>query len=66
MKLLRDIDSPIILTILARFPDQNKADWLPKIRVDRWLASVGYNHRANLEPDLTDDPDESSLREPKT
>ena len=48
MKLFRDIDSAITLAFLTRFPDQNKADWLTETRLDNWLASVGYNHRANL------------------
>ena len=29
-------------------PRQDKADWLSRQRLDNWLASVGYNHRANL------------------
>ena len=48
VKLFRDIDSAITLAFLTRFPDQNKADWLTESRLDRWLAGVGYNHRANL------------------
>ena len=48
VKLFRDIDSAITLTFLTRFPDQGKADWLTEARLDRWLASVGYNHRTNL------------------
>lgn len=48
VKLFRDIDSAITLAFLTRFPDQNKTDWLTEARLDRWLASVGYNHRANL------------------
>ena len=48
VKLFRDIDSAITLAFLTRFPDQNKADWLTETRLDRWLAGVGYNHRANL------------------
>ena len=48
VKLFRDIDSPITLTFLTCFPDQNKTDWLTQTRLDHWLASVGYNHRANL------------------
>ena len=48
VKLFRDIDSAITLTFLTRFPDQNRTDWLTETRLDNWLASVGYNHRANL------------------
>jgi transposase len=47
IKLFRDIDSHITLAFLRRFPSQDKADWLSQTRLDNWLASVGYNHRAN-------------------
>jgi transposase len=47
--LFRDIDSPITLRFLTRFPSQDKADWLSKARLGNWLRSVGYNHLANLE-----------------
>jgi transposase len=47
--LFRDIDSAITLRFLTRFPSQEKADWLTKARLDNWLRSTGYNHRANLE-----------------
>ncbi len=49
--LFRDIDSPITLRFLTRFPSQDKADWLSKrkTRLGNWLRSVGYNHLANLE-----------------
>jgi transposase len=49
VKLFRDIDSDITLAFLRRFPCQDKADWLSELRLDNWLRSVGYNHRANLE-----------------
>ena len=46
--LFRDIDSPITLTFLSRFPSQDKADWLSQVRFGNWLRGVGYNHQANL------------------
>jgi len=46
--LFRDIDSDITLAFLRRFPSQDKVDWLSQIRLGNWLASVGYNHQANL------------------
>jgi transposase len=45
--LFRDIDSHITLAFLSRFHSQDKVDWLSQTRLDNWLASVGYNHRAN-------------------
>jgi transposase len=47
--LFRDIDSQITLAFLRRFPSQDKVDWLSKLRFGNWLASIGYNHRANLD-----------------
>ena len=47
--LFRDIDSAITLRFLTRFPSQDKADWLSRIRLGNWLRSVGYNHQANLD-----------------
>jgi transposase len=47
--LFRDIDSAITLRFLTRFPSQDKADWLSPTRLNNWLRSVGYNHRANLD-----------------
>jgi transposase len=47
--LFRDIDSAITLQFLTRFPDQDKADWLSPLRLEKWLRSVGYNHLANLD-----------------
>ena len=44
--LFRDIDSPITLRFLTRFPSQDKADWLSPTRLGNWLRSVGYNNRA--------------------
>ena len=47
--LFRDIDSRITLAFLNRFPSQDKVDWLSKLRFGNWLASIGYNHQANLD-----------------
>jgi transposase len=47
--LFRDIDSPITLRFLTRFPSQDKADWLSRTRLGNWLRSIGYNHQANLD-----------------
>jgi transposase len=47
--LFRDIDSPITLRFLTRFPSQDKVDWLSHTRLGNWLRSVGYNHLANLD-----------------
>jgi transposase len=47
--LFRDIDSAITLRFLTRFPSQDKADWLSRIRLGKWLRSIGYNHQANLD-----------------
>jgi transposase len=47
--LFRDIDSAITLRFLARFPSQDKADWLSRTRLGNWLRSIGYNHLANLD-----------------
>jgi len=43
--LFRDIDSPISLAFLDRFPTQDKADWLSPKRLAAWLRSVGYSGR---------------------
>jgi transposase len=47
--LFRDIDSAITLRFLTRFPSQDRADWLSRIRLRNWLRSVGYNHLVNLD-----------------
>ena len=47
--LFRDIDSAITLRFLARFPTQDKADWLSRTRLGNWLRSIGYNHLVNLD-----------------
>ena len=49
IELFRDIDSDITLAFLRRFPSQDKADWLSRTRLQKWLRSVGYNHLANLD-----------------
>jgi transposase len=40
--LFRDIDSPITLAFLARFPSQTKADWRSPTRLQAWLRATGY------------------------
>jgi transposase len=45
--LFRDIDSPITLAFLTRFPSQTKADWLSPARLEKWLRSAGYNNPSN-------------------
>jgi transposase len=45
--LFAEIDSPISLAFLTRFPTQDKADWLSPKRLAAWLASVGYCGRSN-------------------
>lgn len=45
--LFCDLDSPISLRFLTRFPHQDKADWLSPARLETWLRSVGYNNPRN-------------------
>jgi transposase len=40
--LFTDVDSPISLTFLTRFPHQGAADWLTPKRLAHWLAAAGY------------------------
>jgi transposase len=40
--LSRDIDSPMTLAFLTRFPTQAKVDWLSPLRLETWLRSAGY------------------------
>ena len=40
--LFHDLDSAISLRFLARFPSQDKADWLSPKRFDAWLRGAGY------------------------
>ena len=41
--LFTDIDSPITLAFLDRFPTQEAADWLSPKRLATWLKSVHYS-----------------------
>ena len=45
--LFAEIDSPISLAFLSRFPTQDRADWLTPKRLGSWLASVGYSGRTD-------------------
>jgi transposase len=45
--LFADLDSPISLAFLRRFPDQTRADWLSPKRLAAWLSSVGYCGRTH-------------------
>jgi transposase len=45
--LFAEIDSPISLLFLARFPTQDSADWLSPRRLAAWLASSGYSGRTD-------------------
>ena len=45
--LFRDIDSPISLRFLSRFPNQDKTDWLTPVRLENWLRAAGYNNPRN-------------------
>lgn len=45
--LFADLDSAISLRFLARFPNQDRADWLSPKRLEAWLRSVGYSGRTN-------------------
>jgi transposase len=45
--LFADIDSPITLAFLDRFPTQAAADWLSPKRLAAWLNSVHYSGRAD-------------------
>jgi transposase len=40
--LFAEIDSPISLTFLARFPSARRARWLSDKRFAAWLRGVGY------------------------
>ena len=42
-----DIDSPISVRFLSRFPSQDKADWLSPVRLENWLRAVGYTNPGN-------------------
>jgi transposase len=43
--LFAEIDSPISLAFLTRFPDPQRAGWLSDKRLAAWLGGVGYSGR---------------------
>ena len=43
--LFSDLDSPISLRFLERFPSATKAGWLSEKRLDAWLRANGYSGR---------------------
>lgn len=43
--LFADLDSPISLAFLKRFPTADRAAWLTERRLNAWLRSVGYAGR---------------------
>lgn len=47
--LFAEIDSPISLTFLTRFPSAERAAWLSEKRLAAWLAAVGYCGRQTPE-----------------
>jgi transposase len=47
--LFAEIDSPISLTFLTRFPSADRAAWLSEKRMAAWLAAVGYCGRQTPE-----------------
>ncbi|WP_347057102.1 IS110 family transposase [Blastococcus sp. HT6-30] len=47
--LFAEIDSPISLTFLTRFPCAERAAWLSEKRMAAWLAAVGYCGRQTAE-----------------
>src|SRR5215218_1367764 len=47
--LFAEIDSPISLTFLTRFPSAERAAWLSDKRLAAWLAAVGYCGRQTPE-----------------
>lgn len=47
--LFAEIDSPISLTFLTRFPGAERAGWLSQKRMAAWLAGVGYCGRQTSE-----------------
>lgn len=58
--LFADLDSPISLTFLTRFPTVDKAAWLSHRRLGAWLAANAYSGRtptATLLQRLQDGPD---------
>jgi transposase len=47
--LFAEIDSPISLTFLTRFPSAERAAWLSEKRMAAWLTAVGYCGRQTAE-----------------
>ncbi|HEU5007761.1 MAG TPA: IS110 family transposase [Jatrophihabitantaceae bacterium] len=45
--LFAEIDSPISLAFLTRYPTQDKADWLSPLRLSKWLTSESYSGRTD-------------------
>lgn len=45
--LFAELDTPISLAFLTRFPTQDKADWLTPARLGAWLANQGYSGRVD-------------------
>ncbi len=45
--LFAEIDSPISLAFLTRFPTQDKADWLTPQRLGDWLAKQRYSGKVD-------------------
>ena len=45
VELFRDLDSPISLRFLERFPSASKAAWLSEKRLGAWLKANGYSER---------------------
>ncbi|MGH3992896.1 MAG: IS110 family transposase, partial [Pseudonocardiaceae bacterium] len=45
--LFADLDSAISLRFVARFPSQDRADWLSPTRFEAWLRLVGYCGRTS-------------------
>lgn len=57
--LFRDLDSPISLRFLERFPSETRAAWLSEKRLAAWLRANGYSGRksaAELYGRLTNAP----------
>jgi transposase len=59
--LFRDIDSPITLAFLARFPSQTKADWLSPARLQA-LAAVRWLQQPQQRPGPAHAPDRGTPR----
>ena len=45
--LFAEIDSPISLAFLTRYPTQDKLDWLSPARLGAWLGKQGYSGRTD-------------------